>query len=328
MTATEERTIPGHARIVGPASEDRAEWLAERRQGIGGSDAAAICGQDRWRSPFEVFLEKSGAPMPEDEDSEPAEWGRRLEPVVRDAVAERTGLTIRPVPWLLAHPVHDWMRANVDGFAHCPERGDGVYEGKTASHWVGDQWGYDLVPDAYLIQGLHYLGVSGLDYVCFGVLIAGQRLEIRWVERDDEAIAHLIQVEAAFMDRIRDGRPPEPDGSMACTDLLAHLWDVRPGSIETFERDAVSHLLAERAEAAAAESVAAESKAAAENRLKAMLGDAERAIDPDGAPLFSWSEVTARRLDSKALKLAHPDIYDAFVKESTHRRFHVPKGMR
>src|SRR5690606_37257359 len=38
----------------------RDEWLELRRKGIGGSDAAAIVGLDRYRSAFDVYADKLG----------------------------------------------------------------------------------------------------------------------------------------------------------------------------------------------------------------------------------------------------------------------------
>ena len=52
----------------------RAEWLEARRNGIGGSDAAAIAGLNRWRSPVAVWLDKTGQIVPE-EPGEAAYWG-------------------------------------------------------------------------------------------------------------------------------------------------------------------------------------------------------------------------------------------------------------
>ena len=36
-----------------------AEWLKLRKCGIGGSDAAAVCGMNRWRGPLDVYLDKT-----------------------------------------------------------------------------------------------------------------------------------------------------------------------------------------------------------------------------------------------------------------------------
>ena len=40
--------------------EQRQAWLAERRTGIGGSDAAAACGLSKYKTRLELWLDKRG----------------------------------------------------------------------------------------------------------------------------------------------------------------------------------------------------------------------------------------------------------------------------
>ena len=50
-------------------SMPRNEWLALRRKGIGGSDCAAACGLSRWKSPLQLYVEKtSGVKMEQDNE--------------------------------------------------------------------------------------------------------------------------------------------------------------------------------------------------------------------------------------------------------------------
>ncbi len=56
------------------------EWLKLRLKGIGGSDCAAAVGMSRWKSPLEVFMEKTGRKA-QVEETEKMYWGRTLEPV-------------------------------------------------------------------------------------------------------------------------------------------------------------------------------------------------------------------------------------------------------
>lgn len=59
------------------------DWLAERRKGIGGSDIATILGLNKWKSPLQLFLEKTGKVQAEDlSDKEVIYWGNVLEDVV------------------------------------------------------------------------------------------------------------------------------------------------------------------------------------------------------------------------------------------------------
>ena len=50
---------------VNVSNLSRAEWLEERRKGIGGSDAAAVAGLNPWRSAAAVYLDKVGEVEPE-----------------------------------------------------------------------------------------------------------------------------------------------------------------------------------------------------------------------------------------------------------------------
>lgn len=36
-----------------------ADWLEVRNQGIGGSDASVVCGISRYKSPVELWMEKT-----------------------------------------------------------------------------------------------------------------------------------------------------------------------------------------------------------------------------------------------------------------------------
>jgi len=56
-----------------------------------------------------------------------------------------------------------------------------------------------------------------------------------------------------------------------------------------------------------------------ENQLKFLLGKNERGRI--GTRLVQWIPVETTRLDQKALKADHPDIYEKYCKKSTYRRF-------
>ena len=45
--------------------ENRKNWLDVRAQGIGGSDAGAILGLNKYKGPMAVYLEKTGQVEPE-----------------------------------------------------------------------------------------------------------------------------------------------------------------------------------------------------------------------------------------------------------------------
>lgn len=321
----------GNARVVADVRDmPRPEWLALRRTGIGGSDAAAICGQSQYKSALEVWLEKTGA-IGEQPDNERMWWGRELEDKIAYKLSEKTGVELTKVGALLAHPEHEWMLASPDRAAWDPRRIGlgaevGISELKTAGYFPGQEWkGRDAkVPDAYVLQGMHYLAVCNLPFVLFGCLIDFEVVPLM-VERDDELIALLMDREAEFWEMVTERRPPPPDGSKATTDLLTALYDLKPGAVVTLDPAEVEPIVEMRAIAAAAEKAAKAQKDEASNRLRRMIGEHEIANAPDGRKLFSWKQVTTHKVDTGLLAQVHTEIVEGFIRPSTYRTIHVPK---
>ena len=94
------------------------EWRKYRFQGIGGSDAAAVCGVSPWKTTRDLYDEKvQRAVIPEPDDGWVAkEIGKRLEELVVQIFMKRTGLRPYAVRRMFRHPLYPFMLANVDYF--------------------------------------------------------------------------------------------------------------------------------------------------------------------------------------------------------------------
>lgn len=296
MTATTPAV--GHAVVVADTSDlDRPAWLDLRRQGIGGSDVSAIVGLSKWSTPLSVWLDKSGLYTPEDDPSEAMEWGSILEPVVADEFSRRSGIPTTPYRFLLAHPEHPWMLANVDRLITADPvvmvDEPGIYEGKTVNAFQRGEWGTDedpKVPDHAALQAHHYLAVTGLPYAYVAVLIGGQRLVWRRIERDEDLISRLIDLEWEFWQRVEGGDPPAPTEEDAS--LLGDLWTPDPDSTVVLS-DAAIEALARREQAKAEEKAAKARAAEAQAQIQLELGEAEYGVAADGTVLCSWKRVEA-----------------------------------
>ena len=189
------------------------DWLEYRKQGIGGSDASVVCGISRYKSPVELWMEKTDQ-LPPQEVGEAAYWGTQLEALVRAEFTKRTGIEVKIVSQLLQSEEHPFMLANLDGVCAVPDVGPCIFEAKTASTYKAGEW-EDAIPDEYALQLAHYMAVTGYQGAYIAVLIGGNTFRWKFVERDEELISMLIELESVFWNHVQNGTPPPLDGSDA-----------------------------------------------------------------------------------------------------------------
>lgn len=303
--------------LVKTVDMDRDEWLGWRRRGIGGSDASAVAGLNRWRSPVQVWLEKTGQ-IEDTGDSEVMYWGRVLEDVVAREFSKRTGKKVRRRNAILRHPEHQFMIANVDRMVVGENAG---LECKTTSEWRRVEWADEEIPDEYIIQCQHYMAVTGYEKWYIAVLIGGNKFLWQEIERDEEIIDYLIQIEGDFWRLVETNTPPPMDGTESSSQALKLLYpESRAGKAIELPTEA-EELVSERDAVKAMIAGYEEKLATIENQLKAMLGDSEAGTIGD--KLVSWKTITSKRIDSKRVRELHPEVYEQCSKESSYRRFEI-----
>ena len=221
------------------------EWHEFRAKGIGGSDAAVVCGLSPWKSAYELYLEKRGEiPRSSAIDPNAAHWGTVLEATVADEYARRTGRKLRNIIDHFVSKDHDWQRAEVDRHIVAIDDGlgPGVLECKTSGAFNRNVWGPDgstSFPEWYLLQVQHQLAVTGWQWGALAVLIGGRDYRIYPVQRDDDLINDLINIEAAFWQRVVDGNPPDIDFDHQSTAaLMDRLYPGTNGVTITLDADA------------------------------------------------------------------------------------------
>ena len=296
------------------------EQIEARRQGIGGSDAGAIAGLNPWKSPVDVYLEKTGE-APEVEQNEAMYWGTLLEDTIARAYAEKTGHKIQRRTKTLRHPEMPWMLAHLDRVILGDRRGPGVLEIKTAGR--PDGWGEpgtDEIPDYYMAQVAHYMAVTGYAWARLAVLIGGRDFRVYDIPRDDDLIDALIEIERRFwQEHVEPRVPPDP---RSLQDLNA-LWPQDSGRVvqATPEiAEEVSELHRIKSEIADLEQI----KKRHEATIKAYMEDAAVLEDEDGNVLATWKTSQTSRIDTKTLRARYPEIADEITTKSTVRRF-LPK---
>ena len=291
------------------------DWKKERQKGIGGSDVAAVLGVSRWKSPLRLYLEKLGEIEPEG-DNEYMLWGRKLEKLIIEHFAEITGKTVEKIDKILVHPQYSFMIANIDGYI---EAEDAVVEVKTASSYKLDEWSGDNIPIEYVLQGQHYLAVTGCTKVYYPVLIGGNTFFIKEMTRDEELIDMIIDAESKFWyEHIEKRIPPEMTGVVDAKELLDKLYPTAKEGLKVELpqlEETVNQLAVTQAKIKELEQLVDELQA----KIKEEMKDAE--VAEIGSFVVTWKPVTTERLDTTRLKKELPDIYKQFLTSSTSRRF-------
>ena len=197
------------------------EWLAFRRTGIGGSDAAAILGKSHFKTNVKVWEEKTGLIEPDDiSDKEQVKYGKAVEDLLLQMFAldnpEYEVISNKKIVYR-----RGFMFASLDGELVEKATGElGIYEGKTAEIHKKielEKWN-KRVPDYYYVQILHYLIVTGRSFVVLKVQLkllyteekTTMTKQYRFNRKDLlNDLAYLYRKEAAFWDSVIAGvKPP------------------------------------------------------------------------------------------------------------------------
>jgi putative phage-type endonuclease len=267
---------------------ERESWLEDRKTAIGASDAPPALGISPWKSKFALWSEKCGLTEGDDlSESEPAEFGIRLERPIAEAFADRTGRTVNL--WqphnFIRDPERHWLGCTPDAVQES-DRGEGGVQIKTASAYKASEWA-DGPPLIYQVQVQTEMHVAGWDWCSLVVLIGGQKL--RWfdIERNDRFINEaLLPKLQEFWDSVLTRTPPEVDSSLATAKILAKLHPDDNGEVLVLPDDA-DDWAAKLAEAKAAKKAAEEIESLYSNKLRAAIADATYGVTMGGT-CFSW----------------------------------------
>lgn len=296
----------------------REEWLELRKKGIGGSDAAAIVGLDRYRSPFDVYAEKIGL-KPEQPDNEAMRQGRDLEQYVAERFMEATGKKVRRRNAVLQHPEHHWMLANIDRWVVGENAG---LECKTTSVLNRAKFSQGEFPPNYYVQCMHYMAVTGAERWYLAVLVLNKAFHVFTIERDEAEINALIEAEKDFWgNHVLKQIPPAPDGSEATSEVIKHLFP------EAREREEVAlygheEKIQQYLELDARVKELTQERDAIKQELQLALADAE--IGRAQGYIVEWKNQVRQSLDTKKLKSEHAEIYEKYLKPAqTVRRFMI-----
>ena len=180
------------------------EELAERRNYIGGSDANILMSGDQQKI-RNLWLEKIGQQAPVDLSAVlPVAMGLMTEPLNVHWYQMDRGRPVTDRKSLHHHPVHDFMRCEVDGFTQTDEAQPCVFEAKHVNAWSD----VEDVTQVYMPQVHHNMACTGLGWAVQSIFVGTTTWRYFEVELDEFYLAQLMDNELAFWEAVQTKQPP------------------------------------------------------------------------------------------------------------------------
>ena len=292
------------------------EWLAHRRNSIGGSEASAIIGMNSYSSPYTVWADKMGK-LPPKKDNEAMRLGRDLEEYVAKRFTEKTGKKVRRENNILINPDIPFAHANVDRMIIGEDAG---FEAKTTSALNTKKFKGGEYPENYYAQCVHYLMVTGCERWYLGVLVLGVGFYDFVIERDEGEIEALRKSEEDFWEYVKSKTPPMADGSDSTSETIQELYPESNGetiSLAAFESDLqeyikVSELLKDMKK----------QKDEIANRIKVVMGEASKGEGNNYR--VTWASSVRNTFDAKRYAEDNPGLdLSEYYKSTQTRTFKV-----
>ncbi len=322
----------------------KEKWLKARKEGIGGSDAASVLGLNPYKSSMRVYMDKISTnhvgnklkDIYEDEsirdiykhesikdkleiDKEvnyKMELGNKLKNFIANEFVLKTGKKVRSINGILKNDKYPFALANIDR-AVIGEKA--FLECKITNSYSKKLWQKE-VPIYYKIQCYHYMAITGATHCYIAALIGNEELVIHRIDRNEELINEIMDLEKMFWDKCILGEElPSPDGSEDYSKVLQVLYkDSIDEELILFEkgdllkryddvREFVKNLDMERK--------------AIEQYLQMQMKDYEVAYLGDRK--ITWKKQVRNTIDTKKLKQDHPEIANKYMKTTTSRVFRI-----
>ena len=223
MLKAEELDLNYQPEIVIPDIEalTNEEWLESRMEGIGGSDAGAILGLNKYTTAYQICRSKlgfTGEAERTPEDQYTLDYGHANEKPILDYYARKTGFEVFTDRAQYRHPLYPFMLADCDGFARTPE-GELIglelktYNFRLQSQWHSGVFGKDgiIKNPEYAAQVAHYMAVMNLNRYDLLAQCGNQADDLIVVtfRRDLNFEASLIDAEKRFWEDLQAGIYPE-----------------------------------------------------------------------------------------------------------------------
>ena len=187
--------------------EDEKAWLKGRLNGIGGSDASAVVGKNPYKTNIELFEEKTGRRIVPDISEKPyVIYGKEAEQYIRELFRlDYPQYQVMQHEYRILQSLdYPFMQASLDKTTN-------ILQSMQYEKWK------DRIPDNYYIQVLHYLLVTGYEFVVLRAHLRSNwgtdvRTQVKhyFIERTEVQadLDYLQEEEIKFWKYVESGRKP------------------------------------------------------------------------------------------------------------------------
>ena len=261
------------------APQRSPEWLELRRQGLGASDMAAVMGVSPYKTPYQLWAEKTGA-TPEQKVGDAARRGVILEDAVGRFYEEERGVKLRKSNGIVRLKKYPRIMASLDRTIVGEPKG--IVEIKTSA---SPRWSMWPVPPEVQVQVTVQMGIVGAEWCDVVALLGGLVFKIERVQFDPLLWAEIQRSAMLFLDAVDSKTPP----AMEALDAQAFALATPQASTELIPTtDELSRVYAQLREVNTELHFLEEKKGSLEIILKEAIGE-KAGIAGDGWTVY-WKQ--------------------------------------
>ena len=294
-------------------ADNHKDWLSLRK-GIGSSDVATILGCNKWSTPYQLWLDKTGQSIPQEEDNVYFKRGHQLEPLIANIWEEETGKHIIPESsseYLYVHPEYDFIRASPDREFGI-KKSEGILECKSTQMQIEA----DELPEYWFCQVQWQMGISQIEYSNIAWLIRGLNFGYAEVHFNPDFFAYMVEeVKKFWYDNVLSFVAPECSNA---TDIALKYKTSTDKSLEA--GDNLLSIYSELKELKDRKSEIESREQFLKEVLQLNMRDCSK-LTYNGETLCTWKTAkSSLKFDEKSFKKAHPEMYQEFLLPKTGSR--------
>lgn len=288
---------------------NREQFLLDRKQGIGGSDCAALLGVSPWVTPLDVYNDKTSPELLIEEENEDLQRGIRAEKYILQEYAERNEVRLDINVPTIIDKQYPFMRANIDAMV---AGGNVVVEAKSTKAPIS-AWEKGI-PEYYKAQVAYYAMLTDAEYVEVPVLFSGWKYACFTYWRDTQYEAQIKEAVINFwQEHVVKNIPPSPtsiEELKAAYPMLAEEKTIKADNDIRQKVYQLQEIGEQRRELEKQEK-------ALKTEIQGFMGDA--GLLDAGFCKLALKERRLARFDTLSFKEEHIDLYQQYLNDNSYR---------